>query len=83
MKKESRLSFMEKTRTIAYYIVCTKCCKIPILQRKFGYNFNTCDNAIDILERLGVVSEFDIIKLERTILVGTIEELEDKLDFYF
>lgn len=81
MKKESRLSFMEKTRTIGYYIVHTNCCKIPIIQRKFGYNFNTCDNAVDILERLGIVSEFDTIKLGRTLLVGTIEQLEEKLDF--
>lgn len=83
MIKESKLSFMEKVRTIAYYIACTNCCKTPIIQRKLGYNFKTCDNAIDILERLGILSEFDTNKYERKILVGTIEELEQKLDFYF
>lgn len=83
MKKESRLSFMEKTRTIGYYIVHTNCCRALSIQWRFGYNYNTCSDIIDILERLGVVSEFDMIKLKRTILVGTIEELEEKLDFYF
>ena len=77
------MTFMEKVRTIAYYIVHTKHCSTSKVQRKFGYNFNTCDNAIDILENLGIISNFDTIQYERTVLVGSIEELEEKLDFYF
>lgn len=83
MINENRLSVMEKTRTIAYYIVCTNHCSTFKIQWKFGYNFNTCDNTIDILERLGILSPFDTIKCERKILVESIEELEQKLDFYF
>lgn len=74
---------MEQVRTIAYYIVCTNHCSTFKIQRELGYNFNTCDNAIDILEKLGIVSDFDVIKNERRVLVGSIEELEEKLDFYF
>jgi len=83
MTIENRLSFMEKTRTIAYYIVCTKSTKTSTIQRKFGYHFNTCSEVIEILERLGIISNFDVIKNERRVLVGSIEELEEKLDFYF
>jgi len=81
--KENRISFMEQVRTIAYYIVCTNYCSTFKIQRKFGYHFNTCDNAIEVLEKLGIISSFDTIKCERKILVDSIEELEEKMDFYF
>lgn len=83
MGNENKLSFMEQVRTIAYYIVCTKSTKTSTIQRKFGYNFNTCSEVVDILERLGILSPFDTIKYERKILVESIEELEEKLNFYF
>ncbi len=83
MINENRLSFMEQVRTIAYYIVSTNNCSTFKIQRKFGYHFNTCSEVIYILERLGIISDFDTIKCERKILVGSIEELEEKLEYYF
>ena len=83
MENENKISSMEQVRTIAYYIVCTNYCNTSKVQRKFGYYYNACSQAIDILERLGIVSDFDVIKNERKILVRSIEELEEKLDFYF
>jgi hypothetical protein len=83
MTNENKLSFMEQTRTIAYYIVCTNYCSTSKVQRKFGYYYNAYSRAIDVLERLDIVSPYDIIKNERKILVGSIVELEEKLDFYF
>ena len=83
MIKENRLFFMEQVRTIAYYIVCTNHCSTFKIQRKFGYYYNACSRAIDVLEKLGIVSDYDVIKNERKVLVESIEELEEKLDFYF
>lgn len=83
MEDETKLSFMEQVQTIAYYIVCTNYCNTSKVQRKFGYYYNACSRAIDVLERLGIVSPYNIIKNERWILVESIEELEEKLDFYF
>lgn len=83
MINENRLSFKEQVRTIAYYIICTNHCSTFKIQRKFGYYFNTCSEVIYILEKLGIVSNFDVIKNERKVLVDSIEELEQKLDFYF
>lgn len=74
---------MEQVRTIAYYIVCTSQCSTFKIQRKFGYYYNACSRAIDVLERLEIVSNFDVIKNERKVLVDSIEELEEKLDNYF
>ena len=83
MENENRISFMEQVRTIAYYIVCTNYCNTSKVQRKFGYYYNACSRAIDVLERLGIVSCYDVIQNERKVLVESIEELEEKLDFYF
>ena len=77
------MTLMEKVRAVGYFMVHTNYCGTSTIQLKFGYNYNTCSDIIDVLERLGIISEYDMIKHNRTILVETIEELEEKLDFYF
>lgn len=84
MIENNRITLMEKARMVAYYVAYNDNCNTMKIQRQFSLNFNLICDIIDILEKLGIVSEFNFEKSQgRMVLVDSIDELEEKLDFYF
>jgi DNA segregation ATPase FtsK/SpoIIIE-like protein len=77
------MTLSEKLRMVAYYIFATQICNTGTIQRYFQMHYNTAMTIVEILEKLGIVSDFDFEIRGRKVLVSNIDELERKLDFYF
>ena len=79
----NKITLLEKVRMVAYYVFCNDIYSTMKIQRYFALHYITAMTIVEILEILGIVSEFDIEARCRKVLVNNIEELERKLDFYF